>query len=140
MPDGLDDCEETLYGLAVDKYGCVDLTSFATPMILNIDYPPGGFEIDPNNRERVRKLAATLSFVKELKIDIYGYTDNIGTSKANQAMSEKRARRVHDFLVANGVAADRIRFEGKGETNFVASNQTADGRAKNRRIEIIFYR
>lgn len=140
VPDGLDDCPYTLTGLEVDKYGCVDLSGFAKPMVLNIDYPPGGFEIDPNNRKRLKKLAATLNFVKILKLEIYGYTDNIGTSKANQLMSLKRARRVHDFLVANAVASERIRFEGKGETNFVASNQTAAGRAKNRRIVIIFYR
>ncbi len=69
IPDGLDDCEGTLIGLAVDKHGCVDLSTFAKPMILNIDYPSGGFEIDPNNRERVRQLAATLNFIKELKIE-----------------------------------------------------------------------
>jgi OOP family OmpA-OmpF porin len=140
IPDGLDDCPGTMTGLSVDLHGCVDLSGFAQPMVLNIDYPPGGFEIDPNSRERLKKLATTLNFVKELKLEIYGYTDNIGTTQANQQMSEKRARRVKDFLVANGVDPDRIRFEGKGETNFVASNQTADGRAKNRRIEIIFYR
>lgn len=140
VPDGLDDCLNTLTGLDVDKHGCVDLSGFAKPMVLNIDYPPGGFEIDPNNRERLKRLAATLNFVKILKLEIYGYTDNIGTSKANQQMSLKRARRVHDFLVANAVASERIRVEGKGETNFVASNQTAAGRAKNRRIVIIFYR
>jgi len=140
VPDGLDDCPGTLPELAVDPHGCVDLSGFAKPMVLNIDYPPGGFEIDPNSRERLKRLAATLNFVKELKLDIYGYTDNIGTAKANQQMSEKRARRVYDFLIANGVAADRLRYEGKGETNFVASNQTADGRAKNRRIEITFYK
>lgn len=140
VPDGLDDCPNTLTSLDVDLHGCVDLSGFAKPMVLNIDYPPGGFEIDPNSRERLKRLAATLNFVTELKLEIYGYTDNIGTSKANQLMSEKRARRVRDFLVTNNVAKERIRVEGKGETDFVASNQTAAGRAKNRRIIIIFYR
>ena len=73
-------------------------------------------------------------------MDINGYTDNIGTTVANKNLSEKRARRVGDYLVSLGVSPDRVKVFGKGETNFVASNQTADGRAKNRRIEIIFYK
>ncbi len=140
VPDGLDDCPNTLFGVPVDKYGCIDLSMFATPMVLNIDYAPGSFEIDPRNRERLKDLARVLNVVPEIKLEINGYSDNIGTDAANQALSEKRARRVHDYLVALGIADDRIKVFGRGETNFVASNDTAEGRAKNRRIEIVFYR
>ncbi|HUV30551.1 MAG TPA: OmpA family protein [Acidobacteriota bacterium] len=140
VPDGLDDCPLTLPGLAVDRNGCIDLSMFAAPMVLNIDYPPGSFEIDPNNKKRVTRLAGLLNFVPDIKLEVNGYTDNIGTSVANKRLSEKRARRVRDFLVTLGVAPDRIKVFGCGETDFVASNQTAEGRAKNRRIEIKFYR
>jgi outer membrane protein OmpA-like peptidoglycan-associated protein len=138
--DGLDDCPYTLVGIEVDRYGCIDLSMLSEPMVLNIDYPSGSYEIDPNNRARVENLARVLSFVSSVRLEINGYTDNIGTSRANQALSEKRARRVRDFLVAKGVAADRMTVYGRGETSFVASNQTAEGRAKNRRIEIVFYK
>lgn len=140
VPDGLDDCPHTLPGVDVDRYGCIDLSMFSEPMVLNIDYPPGSFEIDPNNKKRVEKLANLLNFVTDIKLEINGYTDNIGTDQANQALSEKRARRVMEFLITQGIAADRIKAYGRGETNFVADNQTAEGRAKNRRIEIVFYR
>lgn len=139
VPDGLDDCPNTLFGVDVDQFGCIDLSMLAQPMILNIDYPPGSFEIDPNNRERIKDLARLLSFVPDIRLEIDGYTDNIGTTVANKKLSEKRARRVRDYLVSLEVDPDRIKVFGKGETNFVASNQTAEGRAKNRRIEIIFY-
>jgi len=140
VPDGLDDCPNTLVGVEVDQHGCIDLAMFAQPMVLSIDYPPGGFDVDPHNRKRIERLAGLLNFVKDMKLDINGYTDDIGAAAANRALSEKRAARVKGILVSLGVEEDRIKVFGQGETNFVASNQTAEGRAKNRRIEIVFYR
>jgi outer membrane protein OmpA-like peptidoglycan-associated protein len=140
VPDGLDDCPGSMPDVAVDRYGCIDLSMLSEPMVLNIDYSPGSFEIDPHSKERLRKLAGLLNFVKDIRLDVNGYTDNIGTEVANKRLSEKRARRVRDFLVSLGIESDRINVYGRGETRFVASNQTAEGRAKNRRIEIVFYK
>jgi OOP family OmpA-OmpF porin len=140
VPNGLDDCPNTLYGVDVDRNGCIDLSFLDEPMVLNIDYPPGSFEVDPNSQDRLRRLARVLLFVKDVRLEISGYTDNIGTDAANQALSEKRANRVRDFLAAQGVDESRMTVYGRGETKFVASNQTAEGRAQNRRIEIVFYK
>jgi outer membrane protein OmpA-like peptidoglycan-associated protein len=140
VPDGLDDCPFTLVGVDVDKYGCIDLSTFAQPMVLNIDYIPGSFEVDPNNLERLKRLAGVLRFVTDLKLEVNGYTDNIGTTQANAELSLKRARRVRDYLVTYGVDTNRITANGRGETDFIDSNQTAEGRARNRRIEIVFYK
>ncbi len=140
VPDGLDDCPNTLPGIAVDPFGCYDLSIFAEPMTLNIDYESGSFEIDPHSQEKLRRLAGLLLLVPEVKLEIYGYTDNIGTETANRSLSERRARRVLDFLRNQGVEAARMTAAGRGETNFVASNDTAAGRSANRRIEIVFYR
>lgn len=139
VPNGLDDCPHTLTGVDVDPNGCIDLAMLSEPLVLNIKYVPGSFEVDPRNRERIQSLARLLSFVPAVKLEINGYTDNIGTALSNRTLSKKRANRVRDFLVANGIDRDRIKVFGKGEANFVASNQNAAGRAKNRRIEIIFY-
>ncbi|MEA3296593.1 MAG: OmpA family protein [candidate division Zixibacteria bacterium] len=140
IPDGLDDCPNTLYGAEVDKFGCIDLSAFSEPMVLNIDYVSGSFEIDPKTRKRLRKLATVLTFVPDMKLEINGYTDNIGTSVANRKLSLKRARRVRDYLETLGVNTDRMKTFGRGETNFLSSNQTAKGRSRNRRIQILFYR
>lgn len=140
VPDGLDDCPNTLPGVEVDRHGCIDLSMFSKPMVLNIDYAPGSFEVDPHNWKRIERLAGLLNFVPDIRIDINGYTDEIGGEAANRALSEKRANRVKGILVTAGVDPERIKVFGKGETNFVASNQTAEGRAKNRRIEIVFYK
>jgi len=140
VPDGMDDCPNTLPGVQVDKFGCIDLEMFSKPMVLNIDYAPGSFEVDPHNRERLKRLAGLLNFVADIKMDINGYTDDVGTETANRELSQKRADRVKGLLTAMGVGAERIKTYGRGETNFVASNQTSEGRARNRRIEIVFYR
>lgn len=140
IPDGLDDCPNTLYGVGVDRYGCIDLPLLSKPLVLHIDYAPGSFEVDPVNREKIKELARILDFVPDIKLEINGYTDNVGKARANRLLSEKRARRVRDYLVALDVAGDRIKVFGQGESSFVASNHTAEGRAKNRRVEIVFYR
>lgn len=140
VPDGLDDCPYTLPAVEVDGHGCIDLSMLSEPMVINIDYTPGSFEVDPHNRKRIERLAGLLNFVTDIRLDINGYTDNIGRPAANRTLSEKRANRVKGILVAMGIADDRIKAFGRGETNFVASNQTADGRARNRRIEIVFYK
>jgi outer membrane protein OmpA-like peptidoglycan-associated protein len=140
VPDGLDDCPNTLKGIPVDKYGCTDVSLFARPMTLNIDYDPGGFEVDPKNKARLEQLARILNLVPDYKLEIDAYTDDIGDAAANQRLSEKRALRVREYLIIYGVAADRIKAVGKGETNFVAPNDKADGRAQNRRLEILFFK
>ena len=80
-----------------------------------------------------------LSFVPAVRLEINGYTDNIGTALSNRELSQKRANRVRDFLVTQGIDRNRIKVFGRGETSFVSSNQTANGRAANRRIEIVFF-
>ena len=139
-PDGLDDCPNTLYGIDVDAHGCIDLTMFEKPMVLNIDYVSGSFEVDPRNMERIKDLARVLSFIPGIMLEINGFTDNIGQAQANLSLSKKRANRVRDYLVSMGVEKNRIKTFGRGEINFVASNDTAQGRAKNRRIEILFFK
>ncbi|MCP4685097.1 MAG: OmpA family protein [bacterium] len=140
VANGLDDCPYTMVGVEVDKYGCIDLAMFSQPMVLNIDYAPGSFEIDPRTKDRIRRLAGLLNFVTDIRMEINGYTDDIGTPVANRNLSEKRANRVRDFLVTQNVDTGRMKVFGRGETNFVASNRTAEGRAKNRRIEIVFFK
>ncbi len=79
--------------------------------------------------------AMTLLQNPDLKVDVIGYTDNIGSAKYNKKLSLKRANAVKNYLVARGVDASRINTVGMGEENPIASNKTAEGRALNRRIE-----
>jgi outer membrane protein OmpA-like peptidoglycan-associated protein len=70
------------------------------------------------------------------KIEVAGYTDNIGTQKYNQGLSERRAAAVKDYLVKHGIDGSRIQTSGHGESDPIADNSTEEGRFKNRRVEI----
>ncbi len=138
--DGLDDCPGTRAGIEVDERGCIDISFLHEAMIVNIDYLPGSFEVDERTKRRMQPLIEKLRILSDVRIKILGYTDNIGPAEANQILSQKRADRMRDWLESQGINRDRMETSGRGEINFIASNQTADGRAKNRRIELIFER
>jgi len=70
------------------------------------------------------------------KVEVAGYTDSTGTEEYNLGLSQRRAESAKAYLVKKGVDANRITAKGYGKTNFVAGNDTAEGRAQNRRIEI----
>jgi outer membrane protein OmpA-like peptidoglycan-associated protein len=89
----------------------------------------------PDGRAKVRAAADTLRSTSE-RVMVTGYTDSIGSDAYNLRLSERRADTVRDALVADGIAASRITTKGMGKANPVASNDTAEGRARNRRVEI----
>jgi OmpA-OmpF porin, OOP family len=73
----------------------------------------------------------------DMNVEIQGYTDNTGSDKFNLKLSEKRAQVVKEYLVSKGIGADRLTVKGYGESNPIAKNNSAEGRALNRRIEFI---
>ncbi len=79
--------------------------------------------------------AKTLLMNPNMKVEIQGYTDNVGSESYNKKLSQKRAEAVKGYLTSKGIAANRLTAAGFGESNPVADNKTADGRAMNRRIE-----
>jgi OOP family OmpA-OmpF porin len=81
-------------------------------------------------------IAATAAKSPGLQVDVSGHTDWIGTAAYNQGLSERRANAVKDYLVRKGLDASRIRTHAYGETQPIAPNTTAEGRALNRRAEI----
>lgn len=92
--------------------------------------------IKPAGKEALDGLVAELSKVNVEIVIAVGHTDSIGTETYNQALSLRRVEAVKAYLVSKGVPADQIRTEGRGESQPVASNQTREGRAQNRRVEI----
>lgn len=83
------------------------------------------------------KWADRLKTCPNVALQIEGHTDSVGPEEYNQGLSERRANSVRDFMVAAGIDASRLNAVGYGETRPVASNSTRDGRAENRRVEII---
>jgi outer membrane protein OmpA-like peptidoglycan-associated protein len=97
----------------------------------------GQWAITPSGQYSLRELAAGLRDQDGRTIFIQGYTDSMGSSAVNDAVSLRRAEAVRDYLVTQGVSAEKLRAEGLGAKRPVALNGTADGRAQNRRIEIV---
>jgi OOP family OmpA-OmpF porin len=94
-------------------------------------------DLTPAGRAKVREVAAMLNKYPRRRVDVSSYTDAMGTDEHNQRLSERRAETVTQALIEDGVAPGRITTRGYGEANPVASNATAEGRAQNRRVEII---
>lgn len=82
------------------------------------------------------KLIEYLKYEEENRFEISGYTDNVGSEKSNQVLSENRAIAVVNYLAEHGIARERLMAKGYGELNPIADNETEEGRAKNRRTEI----
>lgn len=107
-------------------------------------FPSGGWEMPDAAKASIAKIAKVLAPHQKSKIDVNGYTDTtpIGPGLAkkgvttNQILSEKRAETVMQYMISQGVKADLVSAHGYGERDPVASNDTAEGRAQNRRVEL----
>ena len=93
-------------------------------------------ELSEAAKASLKEFAQKMADMPETDITIWGHTDNIGTDAANQSVSQKRANAVKDFLASQGIAEERLLAEGKSFNMPVATNDTADGRAQNRRVEV----
>lgn len=92
--------------------------------------------MQPQFRQTLDQVADILSQYKQTYIDVYGHTDSTGSDSYNQALSERRAVAVADYLASRGVQPARIGTRGFGKSQPIASNDTDAGRAANRRVEI----
>lgn len=92
--------------------------------------------LKPEGKAKLDQLASQLGGINLEVIIAVGHTDSVGTDAYNQKLSVRRADAVKAYLVGKGVESNRVYTEGKGEKQPVADNKTAEGRAKNRRVEI----
>ena len=99
----------------------------------------GRADLRPQVQSDLRQLASSLQSYPDHDAVIVGHTDNVGSDGFNQGLSERRANAVSNFLSANGVSMARMRTVGMGESQPIASNETAEGRQLNRRVEIAIY-
>ena len=104
---------------------------------LYIEFDTGKWDIKPVAEPTVSQIVALCKQNPALKLAIEGHTDNVGTAAANKTLSESRARAVVNAIVAQGVAAGRLTAAGFGQDRPVADNRTEEGRAKNRRVELV---
>ncbi len=100
-------------------------------------FDTGKYTLKGEARERLAKISGIVLAYPDLKLQIMGYTDSVGSDAYNQTLSDKRAEAVRDFLVSNGVSMNNVAAQGMGKADPVADNSTAQGRQLNRRVEMI---
>lgn len=112
----------------------------ARPVVLhNLFFDTGSALFLPESKAELDRLQNLLKAEPDLRLQINGHTDNIGSDAANQRLSELRAKAVCDYLILGGIAPERLRYKGFGETMPVAPNDTEEGRRRNRRTEFVAF-
>jgi outer membrane protein OmpA-like peptidoglycan-associated protein len=101
-----------------------------------ITFDTNSYAIQPQFRATLDKVASTLAEYNQTMVDVYGHTDSTGSDAINLPLSRNRAQSVADYLTTRGVQSARLATQGFGSSQPVASNNTPDGRAQNRRVEI----
>jgi outer membrane protein OmpA-like peptidoglycan-associated protein len=112
----------------------------ARGLIVNMSdvlFDTGSYTLKPGAREKLAKISGIVLAHPGLSLQIEGHTDSVGGDDFNQQLSERRADSVRDFLAEQGVAGSSITARGFGKTQPVASNDTAEGRQRNRRVELV---
>jgi outer membrane protein OmpA-like peptidoglycan-associated protein len=101
----------------------------------NVFFETGKYDLKPESKAELDKLADFLKKNGTLKIELRGHTDNVGKPADNMVLSENRAKAVYQYLIDNGIVKERLSYKGFGQTKPIATNDTPEGRQKNRRTE-----
>ncbi len=112
----------------------------ARGLIVNMSdvlFDTGKYTLRPLAREKLAKVAGIISGHPGLRLDVEGHTDSVGGDDYNQRLSEQRGAAVRDYLTGQGMAVNSVTAKGFGKTQPVASNDTAEGRQQNRRVEMV---
>lgn len=133
VPDSKDICPESKHGDKVNASGCKVNEAF---ILKGVNFVAGSHHLFPYSASKLSGVAETLRQNPEVVVEVAGYTDNLETPDRHQELSERRAQAVVDYLVSKGVSAANLKSVGYGEANPIATNNTAAGRTKNRRVEL----
>ncbi len=144
IADGLDLCADTMRDVPVDASGCPIIRTDMERELLNtgvirrtIRFATGSSRIDWESFSVLDGIGRTLTHWPELRIEIGGHTDSEGSEERNQEISESRARAVFDYLLRRfpEIASERLTARGYGEAEPIDTNETPEGRSRNRRVE-----
>ena len=102
----------------------------------NIFFQSNSYNLEDKSLVELNKLITFINLNPKQRIELSGYTDNIGAAEANMKLSTMRAKAVYDYLISKGIKSTLISYKGYGASNPVADNTTEEGRQKNRRLEI----
>jgi OOP family OmpA-OmpF porin len=123
-----DQCSDTPKGAKVNRRGCW--------IVEGLLFDTNKSTIKPESKQGLDELAEVLKKNPEMKLEIQGHTDSTGSLELNTRLSKERAQAVKDYLIREGIAADRLEANGYGPSRPADTNATAEGRAQNRRVEL----
>ena len=135
MDQQVKEIEQRVSGATVERVGEGIEVTFASELL----YDVGTDQLRPAGQRNLRDLATTFDRYRDTDLLIVAHTDAAGSESDNQALSERRARSVRDFLIAQGVLVDRLRSAGRGGREPVAAKITDDGRRPNQRVEVAIF-
>ncbi|WP_109829635.1 OmpA family protein [Reichenbachiella versicolor] len=137
VPDESDDCPDEAG--TKDNDGCPELTSEEKAVLKSalegVNFVLGKAVLTEDSKPNLHNVTMVLKAHKGFKLKVSGYTDSSGDEQLNLKLSQERADAVKQYLIEDGIEGARIMSKGYGEANPVASNDTEEGRAQNRRVE-----
>ncbi len=133
LVDRLDLCPDSIPGANVDELGCEASEKI---VLSDITFALGTAKLTEASKESLTSVIKTLALHPELKLEVAGYTDSLGNINRNMSLSRQRAITVMNYLIDQGIHADRLTAKGYGPANPIADNNTPEGRALNRRVEL----
>ena len=119
-----------------EDFGALKASINANPLTLYFNTGQNSNNLSDSDKKKVADIVRYIDNVKDAKIEITGYTDNVGNQENNIALGQKRANFARNYLVKNGIVTEKIESQSKGADSPVESNETAAGREKNRRTEV----
>jgi len=137
VPDNIDKCPQEIG--AKTNSGCPEAIDEIAPLIFNADeiqFKSSSAELTEISKRKLNGILNIMNEFPQSRFTIHGYTDNTASPAFNLQLSIERAKSVKKYLVNKGIQANRLETDGFGQQNPVAPNDTEDGRAKNRRVEI----
>jgi outer membrane protein OmpA-like peptidoglycan-associated protein len=128
---------ELLQGKGIQQDYAPTMTSEVSSKSYSIEFETGSANIKPSSYKMLDEIFESAVVAEGLKLGVYGHTDNSGSDVTNMPLSEQRARAVSTYLIKKGLKENRVEVKGYGSTKPISDNSTAEGKAKNRRVEIV---
>ncbi|MDJ0910607.1 MAG: OmpA family protein [Woeseiaceae bacterium] len=131
VKDSVDECPDTTAGVQVDIKGCEIREEI---VLRGVNFESNSDRLVAGAESVLDDAVATLELNPTIEVEVAGHTDSDGAADYNESLSARRAQTVHDYLAANGISVDRMTVRGYGESQPIADNSTAAGKAENRRV------
>jgi len=142
VPNRIDRCPRTPRGTRVDAHGCPEKRKALfeegkkSLVLEGVNFVTDSADLTPESRDILDRVAESLADWPEVKVEVGGHTDTVADAAYNKSLSQRRAESVRHYLMDKGISGKRLRAKGYGETRPVATNDTVEGRMRNRRVEL----